>query len=438
MRPGKKGRHLNPNAIPTIFQFPEHLQKKYIERKSPKKRTIEDDTDNIDQPSPSKMAKIVESDHSYHKEEHSLSLKVEKLTKQVKALKQTVGRRNRRIKNMNDLLCSLKEKQLVEKDQHELLNRNFGDMAKELFSNQARNTAKESIHGHHYTDQLKQFAMTLHYYSPKAYDFVCKILMLPHPASIRCWAASVDCNAGYLMDVIKLIGQTAEKNKWMSDVVLVLDAMALHKGTIWDPKSKQYVGTVDYGTAMPEVPDDLATEALVFMIVGVNGHFKHPIAYALQDKCTGSVQAQLIKDCIGLLQDVGLNVLAVVFDGCFTNQTTLRLLGCKMDVLDTKPWFTLPHRSESKIYVVLDICHMIKLMRNLWGTFKVICHEQNGKLEKIEWRYLEELHRLQQEIGFNFANKLKQTHMSWTKHKMNVKLAAQTFSNSVAVAIEYL
>ena len=28
--------------------------------------------------------------------------------------------------------------------------------------------------------------------------------------------------------------------------------------------------------------------------------------------------------------------------------------------------------------------------------------------------------------------------MSWTKHKMNVKLAAQTFSNSVAVAIKYL
>ena len=122
MRPGKKGRCLNPNAVPTIFQFPEHLQKKYIKRKSPKKRTIEDDTDNIDQPSPSKMAKIVESDHSYHKEEHSLSLKVENLTKQVKALKQTVRQRNRRIKNMNDLLCSLKEKQLVEKDQHELLN----------------------------------------------------------------------------------------------------------------------------------------------------------------------------------------------------------------------------------------------------------------------------------------------------------------------------
>ena len=84
---------------------------------------------------------------------------------------------------MNDLLCSLKEKQLVEKDQYELLNRNFGDMAKELFSNQARNTAKESIHGHHYTGSTETVC-NYHYYSPKAYDFVCKILMLPHPASI--------------------------------------------------------------------------------------------------------------------------------------------------------------------------------------------------------------------------------------------------------------
>ena len=76
-RPGKKGRRLNPNAVPTIFQFPEHLQKKYIKRKSSKKHTIEDDTDNIDHSSPSKMAKIVESDHSYHKNhQRSIPLKM--------------------------------------------------------------------------------------------------------------------------------------------------------------------------------------------------------------------------------------------------------------------------------------------------------------------------------------------------------------------------
>ena len=41
------------------------------------------------------------------------------------------------------------------------------------------------------------------------------------------------------------------------------------------PKSKSYIGTVDYGTAIPENEDKLATEALVFMVVGMTGHWKH-------------------------------------------------------------------------------------------------------------------------------------------------------------------
>ena len=83
------------------------------------------------------------------------------------------------------------------------------------------------------------------------------------------------------MNVIKCIGGQVEKKPWMSDAVLIVDAMALHKGTIWDPKSKQFVGTVGYGTALPEVMKNLATEALVSVIAGLTGHFKHPIAYIL-------------------------------------------------------------------------------------------------------------------------------------------------------------
>ena len=101
-----------------------------------------------------------------------------------------------------------------------------------------KNPKSGSKHTHKYTTEIKQFAMTLHYYTPKAYDFVQKMLSLPHPSSIRLWAASVDCEPGYLTDLIKLIGQSVEQNNLMKDVVLVVDAMALHKGTIWDPKLK--------------------------------------------------------------------------------------------------------------------------------------------------------------------------------------------------------
>ena len=84
---------------------------------------------------------------------------------------------------------------------------------------------------HRYSQETKQFAMRLHYYSPKAYDFVRKVLYLPHPSSIRSWAASVDCEPGFLCDVINFIGNMATNNTTVSDVVLIVDAMAIHKGT---------------------------------------------------------------------------------------------------------------------------------------------------------------------------------------------------------------
>ena len=183
--------------------------------------------------------------------------------------------------------------------------------------------------------------------------------------------------------------------------------------------------------------ENLATEALVFMIAGLTGHFKHPIAYVLQDKCSAAVQTQLIKDCIGLLYQEGINVVAAVFDGCYTNQSTAKMLGCKMLVSDMRTWFQHPPAPNSKIYVIFDVCHLIKLMRNLLGDYKVICHQdRNGQLHAIRWQYIENLNNLQEDMGFSFA-KLKK-HILWTKHKMNVSLAAQTLNGSVANAISFL
>ena len=84
---------------------------------------------------------------------------------------------------MKDLLTLLKEKHLVAEKELELLQYNFTGTAKHLFRNQQKNL-KGNQHGNPYSDETKQFAMTLHYYSSKAYDFVQKVLMLPHPSSI--------------------------------------------------------------------------------------------------------------------------------------------------------------------------------------------------------------------------------------------------------------
>ena len=48
------------------------------------------------------------------------------------------------------------------------------------------------------------------------------------------------------------------------------------------------------------------------------------------------------------------------------------------------------------------------------------------------------LQKLQEVEGLNLGNKLSSNHLKFQKHKMNVRLAAQTLSSSVANAIEFL
>ena len=58
--------------------------------------------------------------------------------------------------------------------------------------------------------------------------------------------------------------------------------------------------------------------------------------------------------------------------------------------------------------------------------------------EEIQWNYFKQLHILQEEQGLKMANKISSNHIKFEKHKMNVRLAAQTLSSSVADAIEFL
>ena len=167
---GKLHPRLDKNAVLSIFpQFPKHLQ--IIEkkkRKSPAKRKI---IEKPYQPSPSKVAKAVSLVHPYMSCE-SAERKILRLTKQNEALYQRLCQREKKIKNMMDLLQSLKDKQLILDEQLQNLNQNFGHVAQHLFVNYAKNVKKSNPHASHYSKETKQFAMTLHYYSPKGYDFV--------------------------------------------------------------------------------------------------------------------------------------------------------------------------------------------------------------------------------------------------------------------------
>ncbi|CAB4008429.1 zinc finger MYM-type 1-like [Paramuricea clavata] len=69
--------------------------------------------------------------------------------------------------------------------------------------------------------------------------------------------------------------------------------MSIRKQTIWNPEKDSY-GFVDFGNEIPnEHLEKLATEALVFLLVGTRSHWKCPVGYLLADKMNAKDQATL-------------------------------------------------------------------------------------------------------------------------------------------------
>lgn len=64
------------------------------------------------------------------------------------------------------------------------------------------------------------------------------------------------------------------------------------------------------------------------------------------------------------------------------------------------------------MFVFLDYCHMIKLVRNILGDKKIL-KTQGGHI--IAWNHIKNLHKFQQEEGLRAANKLTNKHIQFQK-----------------------
>ena len=335
----------------------------------------------------------------------------------------------RKEKTIKGLVKKLENMKHLSNEQSQSLTSNFGHMAKELFTNEHKNAKKSK--SSRYSDLIKQFAVTLHFYSPKAYKYVRKILHLPCQASIRSWAAAINCEPGFLTDVIQHLQTTLDEDD--KDCILLVDEMSIKKEVVWDKKNKKFAGNTDYGHIQGEEKDSIATNALVVMAVGLKNPWFHPVAYFLVDRLNSQMQAQIIKESINHLTDAGLEVHGVTFDGCAKNLATARYLGCKTNQFDGS--FKHPSRPNKTLYVILDICHMLKLARNSLGDMKLFFTESGNK---ICWQFITDLYNVQKTDVLHLGNKLTSTHIKWHNKKMKVSVAAQTLSSSVAAGIMYL
>lgn len=77
---------------------------------------------------------------------------------------------------------------------------------------------------------------------------------------------------------------------------------------------------------------------------------------------------------------------------------------------------------------------MLKLIRNCFGTKQILITAEGAK---INWQFLTLLCEVQKREGLRCGNKLRKRHLNWQAEKMNVRLAAQLLSCSVADSLIY-
>ena len=263
------------------------------------------------------------------------------------------------------------------------------------------------------------------------------MIPLPNPSLIRKWSTNIKCDPGFIEEAFTSLSNQIDLSPVNKDCCLVIDAMSIRKQTLWNPEKDQYSGFVDLGNEIPNVQcDKMASEALVFLLAGTRSHWKCPVGYFLVDKISAKDQAMLVLKSLKMAATAGLKVWSVTADGTAVNLSTFETLGCKLSGTydEMKTSFKHPTTGED-VYIILDPCHMLKLARNALGHLGSFV---DGDGNKIKWHYIEELQQLQQQEGLNLANKLSINHLKYQKHKMNVRLAAQTLSSSVANAIEFL
>lgn len=161
-------------------------------------------------------------------------------------------RKSAKITTMKDLIRHLKENNKCTTDVQDVLLNNFEGFSLELFNNELQNSKVSNNHKS-YTDEMKNFAMTLHFYSPKYYTFVRKNLCLPHPATIRRWLSSANCEVGYLQEVFQYLENECKKHDYLRDLALIFDSMSIRSQIIFDKKNDKYAGYVDLGGIIYQV-----------------------------------------------------------------------------------------------------------------------------------------------------------------------------------------
>ena len=117
-----------------------------------------------------------------------------------------------------------------------------------------------------------------------------------------------------------------------------------------------------------------------------------PVGYFLAHSLNSAQKLELVRHALHVLSNTGINIISLTFDGCSTNITAAKLLGCNFTVDALNISFASEY-DDSKIVAIFDPAHMIKLVRNAFGEKKIFLDYENNE---INFEYVQRLCYLQE------------------------------------------
>ncbi|XP_040335568.1 DNA transposase THAP9 isoform X2 [Herpailurus yagouaroundi] len=324
------------------------------------------------------------------------------------------------------LIDALVEEKLLSEETECLLRAQFSDFKWELYN--WRETAE-------YSTEMKQFACTLYLCSSKVYDYVRKILKLPHSSILRTWLSKCKPSPGFNSNIFSFLQRRVENGDQLYQYCsLIIKGISLKQQLQWDPSSHHLQGFMDFGLGILDADETpLASETILLMAVGISGHWRTPLGYFFVNRASGYLQAQLLRLTIGKLSDIGITVLAVTSDATAHSVQMAKALGIHIDGDNMKCTFQHPSSSSQQIAYFFDSCHLLRLIRNAFQNFQSI-QFINGT---AHWQHLVDLVALGDQELANIE-RLPRKLANLKNHVLKTNCAAQLFSENVASALECL
>lgn len=211
--------------------------------------------------------------------------------------------------------------------------------------------------------------------------------------------------------------------------------MSIQRSLLWCRSTNKFIGQIDKGNLNENEEFTLASNVIVFMVNGLNADIQQPIAFYFIQTLNAKDRADLVMEVIKEISQREIRVSNITFDGYKANATMCESLGANLSAPNGEyvTSFLNPY-DGSKIRIIFDPSHMIKLWRNTLGDRKIL---YDGK-DKIEWNFFIRLVEMSRNKNLGMSHKMNKRHIQYADRKMHVRTAVETLSQSVADSMDVL